>query len=78
MAYFERIRDVISEPFSPEIIRQRAAAVGKWFRLSGGASCPTPKLRRTTGSTRTFPLACASPMIASGSKSIPTRTRSWC
>ncbi len=26
MAYFERIRDVISEPFSPEIIRQRTAA----------------------------------------------------
>jgi hypothetical protein len=26
MAYFERVRDVISEPFSPEVIRQRAAA----------------------------------------------------
>jgi hypothetical protein len=26
MAYFERVRDVISEPFSPEIIRQRASA----------------------------------------------------
>lgn len=26
MAYFERMRDVLSEPFSPEIIRQRAAA----------------------------------------------------
>lgn len=26
MAYFERIRDVISEPFSPEIIRQRTTA----------------------------------------------------
>ena len=26
MAYFERIRDVISGPFSPEIMRQRAAA----------------------------------------------------
>src|SRR5208337_883840 len=26
MAYFERIRDVISQPFSPEIIRQRSAA----------------------------------------------------
>src|ERR1700741_4140013 len=26
MAYFERIRDVISEPFSPEIIQQRTAA----------------------------------------------------
>jgi hypothetical protein len=26
MAYFERMRDVISEPFSPEIIRQRTAA----------------------------------------------------
>jgi hypothetical protein len=26
MAYFERIRDVISEPFSPEVIQQRTAA----------------------------------------------------
>lgn len=26
MAYFERIRDVISGPFSPEIMKQRAAA----------------------------------------------------
>ena len=26
MAYFERMRDIVSEPFSPEIIRQRAAA----------------------------------------------------
>lgn len=26
MAYFERIRDVITEPFSPEVIRARAAA----------------------------------------------------
>jgi len=26
MSYFERIRDVISEPYSPEIIRQRTAA----------------------------------------------------
>jgi hypothetical protein len=26
MAYYERIRDMISEPFSPEIIRQRTAA----------------------------------------------------
>jgi hypothetical protein len=26
MAYFERMRDVISGPFSPEVIRQRAAA----------------------------------------------------
>jgi hypothetical protein len=25
MAYFERIRDVISQPFSPEVIRQRTA-----------------------------------------------------
>lgn len=26
MAYFERIRDVITEPFSPEVIRARATA----------------------------------------------------
>jgi hypothetical protein len=26
MAYFERVRDVISGPFSPDVIRQRTAA----------------------------------------------------
>jgi len=26
MAYFERMRDVVSEPFSPDVIRQRTAA----------------------------------------------------
>ena len=26
MAYFERLRDVVSEPFSPEVIRQRTSA----------------------------------------------------
>ncbi len=26
MAYFERVRDVVSEPFSPDIIRQRTAS----------------------------------------------------
>ena len=26
MAYFERIRDLVTEPFSPEIIRQRSSA----------------------------------------------------
>jgi len=26
MAYFERVRDIISEPFSPDVIRQRTAA----------------------------------------------------
>ena len=26
MAYFERVRDVVSGPFSPEIMRQRMAA----------------------------------------------------
>jgi hypothetical protein len=26
MAYFERVRDVITEPFSPDVIRARAAA----------------------------------------------------
>jgi hypothetical protein len=26
MAYFERMRDIVSEPFSPDVIRQRTAA----------------------------------------------------
>ena len=32
MAYFERIRDVVSEPFSSDVIRQRAA--GGWQMVS--------------------------------------------
>jgi hypothetical protein len=47
MAYFERMRDVISEPFSPEVIRQRAAAgwqmvAIEWRRELPDAEAPTP------------------------------------
>src|ERR1700680_3536559 len=33
MAHFERIRDVISGPFSPEVMRQRTAAGGQLVSL---------------------------------------------
>lgn len=47
MAYFERMRDVISEPFSPEVIRQRAAAgwqmvAIEWRRELPDAEAPAP------------------------------------
>ena len=47
MAYFERVRDVVSEPFSPEIIRQRTASGWqmvsiKWRRELPDSESPTP------------------------------------
>ena len=47
MAYFERMRDVISEPFSPDVIRQRAAAgwqmvAIEWRRELPDAEAPSP------------------------------------
>ena len=46
MAYFERIRDVISGPFSPEVIRQRSEAGWQmvsieWRRELPDAETPT-------------------------------------
>jgi hypothetical protein len=40
MAYFERIRDVISGPFSPEIIRQRTAAGWKMVSIEWRRELP--------------------------------------
>jgi Recombinase len=46
MAYFERIRDIVSEPFNPEVIRQRAEAgwqmvAIEWRRELPDAEAPT-------------------------------------
>jgi hypothetical protein len=46
MAYFERVRDVVSVPFSPDIIQQRAAAGWQmvsieWRRELPDAEAPT-------------------------------------
>lgn len=46
MAYFERMRDVVSEPFSADVIRQRAAAgwqmvAIEWRRELPDAEAPT-------------------------------------
>jgi hypothetical protein len=46
MAYFERIRDIVSGPFSPEIIRQRTSAGWQlismeWRRELPDAEAPT-------------------------------------
>jgi hypothetical protein len=46
MAYFERIKDVVSEPFSPDIIRQRTASGWQmvsieWRRELPDAEAPT-------------------------------------
>jgi hypothetical protein len=40
MAYFERMRDVISGPFSPEIIRQRTAAGWKMVSIEWRRELP--------------------------------------
>lgn len=47
MAWFERMRDVVSEPFSPEIIRQRTAAGWRmvaieWRRELPDTEAPVP------------------------------------
>lgn len=49
MAYFERMRDVVSEAFSPEIIRQRAAAGWRmvaieWRRELPDTEAPVPSV----------------------------------
>ena len=46
MAYFERIRDIVSEPFSPDVLRQRSEAgwqmvAIEWRRELPGAQAPT-------------------------------------
>lgn len=46
MAYFERMRDTVSEPFSPDVIRQRTAAgwqmvAIEWRRELPDAETPT-------------------------------------
>ena len=46
MAYFERIRDIVSEPFSPDLIRQRSATgwqmvAIEWRRELPDAEAPT-------------------------------------
>jgi hypothetical protein len=46
MAYFERVRDMISRPFSPDVIRQRSAAGWQmvsieWRRELPDAEAPT-------------------------------------
>ena len=40
MAYFERMRDVISDPFSPDIIRQRTAAGWKMVSIEWKRELP--------------------------------------
>ena len=48
MAYFERMRDVVSEPFSPDVIRQRTTAgwqmvAIEWKRELPDAEAPTER-----------------------------------
>jgi hypothetical protein len=48
MAYFERMRDIVSEPFSPDVIRQRTATgwqmvAIEWKRELPDAEAPTER-----------------------------------
>ena len=48
MAYFERMRDIVSEPFSPDVIRQRTTAgwqmvAIEWKRELPDAEAPTER-----------------------------------
>jgi len=46
MAYFERIKDVVSGPFSPEIIRQRTASGWQMVSIEWRRELPTAKPNR--------------------------------
>jgi len=76
MAYFERMRDAISEPFSPEIIRQRTATGWQMVSIEWRRELPDTEAPPDGAFNETSPSGCGSPTTASGSKSIPTRTRS--
>ncbi len=70
MAYFERIRDVISGPFSPDVIQQRTAAGWQmvsieWRRELPDAEAPTEGVFHED-----IPYGCASPRLqAAGARS---------
>ena len=75
MAYFERVRDVISGPFSPDIIQQRTAAGWQMVSIEWRRELPDAEAPTGVRSTKKSPTACVFPTTAAVSKSIPASTR---
>lgn len=49
MAWFERMRDVVSEPFSPEIVRQRTAAGWRMVAIEWRRELPDAEIPASSG-----------------------------
>ena len=75
MAYFERIRDVISGPFSPEVIRQRTAAGWKMVSIEWRRELPDGEAPAEGVFDEEIPKGCASPTTARGWRPIRRNTR---
>jgi hypothetical protein len=55
MAYFERMRDVISGPFSPEIIRDRTAAGWQMVSIEWRRELPDSEAPQEAASSESIP-----------------------
>jgi len=64
MAYFERVRDVVSGPFSPDVIQQRMASGWQMVSIEWRRELPDSEAPPKAGSTKTSLTVCASPMTA--------------
>ena len=72
MAHFERIRDVISGPFSPEVMKQRSAAGWQLVSIEWRRELPESEAPSPGAFSEDIPYG-ESRTIASGWKSIPSR-----
>ena len=70
MAYFERIRDVVSGPFSSDVIQQRTAAGWQMVSIEWRRELPDTEAPPEGAFAKKSPTASTSPRIASGSKSM--------
>jgi hypothetical protein len=78
VVHFERIRDVISGPFSPEVIRQRMAAGWQLVSIEWRRELPESEAPTQAHLVRPAPADCASRTIASAWRSIPSRIGRLC
>jgi hypothetical protein len=75
MAHFERIRDVISGPFSPEVLRQRTSAGWQMVSIEWRRELPDSETPAEPGFGDDIPYGCASRTTAYGLRWILRRTR---
>jgi len=74
MAYFERVRDVVSGPFSPDVIQQRMASGWQMVSIEWRRELPDSEAPPEGGFDEDILTVCASPMTAGVSKSIRVST----